>query len=112
MDKNKKYYQNFERIESLENELGIRIEGLNAIVQEDDDVISIDILGEVYSTNGSTIDDNIDIYVTAFDAQGRVIETGSSIILADNFKVLTQLSIYLDDLISVPDKIRIYPQKT
>lgn len=110
----KEYIENIERLEIMEEKFGIILEGLNAEISfyEDDDTMSdVYIYGEIHAANGSTIEEDIVIVLTAYDKNGKVIGTGKEYIEKENFFAIHSLDGQISNIISKPAKIRIYPTK-
>lgn len=112
MSNNKQQLNNIERIETMEEKLGISIEGLNAEIEDLDGDKTVYIYGEVFSTSGKNIASDIEIVATAFNKEGKVIGIERTYFDSDNFFALQPLEMIFMDIIDKPEKIRIYPKKT
>lgn len=99
---------NIERLEMMEEKFGISIEGVFA--EFNNEHSTLEVKGEIQATNGTTIDDDIDLQVTAYNSSGKVILSTSRSFYAEDFFGVDSFSTY-DDIIEKPTKIRIYPKK-
>lgn len=114
MTKKKEQIENLERLEIMEEKFGVVLQGLNAEMSyfDDDEYMpNLNIYGEIHAANGTGIDQDIEIMVTAFDQDGKVIGNSSECIEKDDFFVLQAIDIMISDISSKPAKIRIYPKK-
>jgi hypothetical protein len=101
---------NIERLEMMEEKFGVSIDGAYAEFEENDvDSRYITITGEIQAVSGSTIDESIDVIFTAYNAEGKVIATGSRYFPADEFFGLSPFE-FCESVIEKPTKIRIYPK--
>jgi len=103
--------KNIERLEIMEEKLNVSIEGIYAkYAKYDEDSRYITVTGEIHASSGTTIEEDIEIIVTAYNSEGKVIATASDYIYADDFFALSPIEICLD-VIEKPTKIRVYPTK-
>ncbi len=96
-----------ERLEAFEEQLGVSIEALYAVIDEDN---GITVNGELILINGGQLSQHIEIKVSAYDSAGRVVATGQKIINKRSFLGLETFSRYLTCPSADVAKIRIYPQ--
>ena len=70
-----------ERVESFEERLGVRLEGLFA--RNSDRYVEVN--GELYARGGDELNQDIEVIVTVYDASGRVIAVDDHSFYADEF---------------------------
>ncbi len=108
----KKSIDTIERLEIMEEKLGIAVEGAYAIFEQDSDGDSYVIVnGEVHTVNGTKLDEDIEIILTVYNNKGKVISTSSTFFASDNFFMIKPFHFY-EDVIEMPAKIRLYPVKS
>lgn len=108
----KKEIENVERLEMMEEKCGVSIEGVFAVFEEHDaDSRYLTVTAEIQAVSGTTIEESIDVIITAYNSEGKVIATGSDYIDANDFFSLSPIDICID-IIEKPVKIRIYPKKS
>lgn len=100
-----------ERLPKHEDHVGVRIEGLYAQAERDDDGWRIAVRCEVHSSSGDELSQPVDLVATLLDADGRVIDTSSSYIDDENFLEFEVVDINFFDMPSKPAKIRLHPKK-
>jgi hypothetical protein len=101
---------NVERLEMMEEKCGVTLDGVYAEYEVlGDDSNYVNVRGEIQATNGTTIDESIDIIITAYNSDGKVIATGNAYFDADDFFGISPFDI-CTDIIDKPVKIRIYPK--
>jgi hypothetical protein len=105
---------NIERLEVMEEKFGITFEGINAIITYNDSSQNqgkwLKIYLEVHSKDGCEIDNDILINAVAFDSEGVILGKTVSKLSKDKFFILDCIEIHMFDLMTIPTKIRIYPQ--
>jgi hypothetical protein len=109
---NKEEIENVERLEMMEEKCGVSIDGVYAVFWEYDDGYDeryLCITGEIQAVSGTTIDKNIDVVFTAYNAEGKVIATGGNCFDADDFFCLSPFEFQIN-VIEKPAKIKIYPK--
>jgi hypothetical protein len=99
---------NIERMVEIEATLGVRLNALSAITDDDGD---LNVLGEVNFSTVPDGDSSIEVHVLVYDTQGRVIGkdydyVGSEGIPFDSFDMCIR------DLPELISKIRIYVKKS
>lgn len=105
-----KLRKNLQRLEPLEERLGIYFDNLSVKVDTD---YNITVLGEVFASNASTINENINLTLIVYDVDGNVIETATKTIYSNDFFGFDvfQLVIYENDIALKADKLRLFPKK-
>ena len=104
-----------ERLEAFEERLMVSFKSLSAFMDanayEDDDYIMVDIHGEIHSTTGTKIKNDVTAVIAVYDDSDRVIGTAESTYYSEDFFGFETFSESVH--ISVRDvaKIRIYPKK-
>ncbi len=76
-----------QRMEAFEARLNVAFEALSAFETKDqyEDDHSVVVRGELHATSGSTINQDIELQLSVFDSNGRVIETASDYIDSEKF---------------------------
>jgi hypothetical protein len=78
-----------QRLESFEDRAGVRIEAWSAFQEgpddDDDGEVCISVFGELHTVNGTTLQDDIELSASFYDAEGRVIGIDSDYVEADSF---------------------------
>ena len=99
-----------ERLEVMEEKLGISIESLYAAINKSNNKNEyfFELNGEIHPTNGTTIDKTMRIVVSLHDDDGRVVGRKEHWVTPDSFFGLESFSVYITTQI-FPCKIRIYP---
>lgn len=104
-----------ERLDLLEEKLGILISGLYATVETahrldgDYDVRYIKINFDLSSVNGGNLKRDFLITASAYNTAGQLLETTCTYINADRFMGFQSISMNLSSLIQMPEKIRLFP---
>ncbi len=107
----KEITQNVERMELLEERLGVRLQGLMATV--DDEVVGsehkLKIAGEIYSASGGSLDSDVMVDIVAQNEKGQVVGMLSLFINRDKFVGYEAFSdsIYCK---AFPTRIKIVPR--
>ncbi len=99
---------NIERLEMMEEKFGISINGVFAEFDNENSILEVK--GEIQATNGTAIDDDIELQVSAYNSSGKVILSTSHPFCAEDFFGIDSFSTY-NNIIEKPAKIRIYPKK-
>lgn len=102
--------KNLQRLEPLEERLGIYFDNISVKVNSE---YNITVLGEVFASNGSTINESVDITLIVYDVEGNVIETQTKVIYSNDFYGFDvfELVIYENDIGLKADKLRLFPKK-
>lgn len=76
-----------QRLEAFEERLNVRFEALSAFEtkQEFDEEHEVVVRGELHSVSGTKIVEDIDIQLSVYDCEGRVIQTESEFVDSDRF---------------------------
>jgi hypothetical protein len=96
-----------ERLEAFEERLGVKIEGLFAYIDENN---WIQINGELHSNEGTQLEQNIKLMISAHDSSGRIVGTDYSLISAESFFGFEIFSEYFQAQSESVSKVRIYPR--
>lgn len=99
-----------EKLEALEEKLGIKIDGLYCEWELEDNEYSISLTAEVFAESGN-IDSDIEFKMAVYDEKNRVIGDSSIYLFEETFAGFDTISIYLSGLIQTPTKIRLFPKK-
>jgi hypothetical protein len=95
-----------ERVETFEDRLQVRLQGLYAEVDGDWVIVN----GEVHSKSEAGIAEDIEIHTTVYDAQGKVLHTTHSYVSADSFFGFQAFREMFQPPPSAIAKIRVYPR--
>jgi hypothetical protein len=104
--------EKIERLEAVEEQFSIRLEGLSASSTVDS-FSYISISGDVFATNGTTIGQNIELVISGHDAADRVLISRKHSIDAKSFLGIDTFSVLIGyPLLSFVGvkKVRIYPK--
>lgn len=76
-----------QRLETFEERLGVRIEGLSAFESTEvfDGEVDIKVRGELHAASGTNLEQDISLELSVHDAEGQVIQTGSDYIVSESF---------------------------
>ena len=97
-----------ERLDPFEDRLNVSLKGL---FSEQDENGYVTVNGELHSLSGTTIENDIRVHTTVYDAQGRVIHTTNTIIFAEGFFAFEPFNEIFT--VSHPiAKIRVYPKES
>lgn len=96
-----------ERLEAMEDRLGIELSALGAATNECDRLY---IRGEIASKNGGTLDYPVVIQAAAYNTGGQIISTACVTICNESFCGFDVFEIMMDR--DIPDirKIRVWPK--
>ena len=111
MSKSRDFTSSIERLELMEERLGVQLDALSAFIDEDGD---IEIFGEIRSAESSELEDNLAVVAAAYDMNGRVVGSDTYWIRADNFVGLEVFSIVVHTRLPPSVKlrsVRVYPKK-
>ena len=101
-----------QRLDAFEERLGVRIEAMSAFQSEKDSdgEVNIVVRGELHAVSGTSLDNDVDLEISVFAADGRVVETASDYIESDSFFGFHtfQISCYVDG--QAPKKLRLIPK--
>jgi hypothetical protein len=105
--------QSVERMEMLEERLGIRLQGIMATVRYPTAFAGkheLTVAGEIYSPSGSSLEADVSIVVVAQNEKGQVVGTTSQTIRRDKFigyEVLNMM-VYCN---GHPSRVKIVPKR-
>lgn len=103
-----------ERLESIEEALGISIENVSIVIRKRDDRTDMDLYFEIHSINGFNIKKSFDMYCVLYDLRGKIGCQHHERIESNCFYAikLLQYSFYTteNDWSNDTSKIRLYPQ--
>jgi hypothetical protein len=103
--------EKIERLEAFEERSEVILESLSVFLNDDGtDSIPLKICGELLARNGTELQQDIELVVSAYDESGRVIKTCSKFYNVDSFFGLEIFEV--DMILPIPNvsKIRIYPK--
>ena len=103
-----------ERLELFEERLGVRLEALSARIQLMDRSAGsyyLNVYGELHPEHGTTLRENIDLVVSAYDPSGRVIGLGHTYFVTGKFFGFEAFNAYCWCHGEFPAKVVLYPQK-
>lgn len=106
MTRRKDISDRLERVPAFEERAGVRLEALFA--EMEDEFLSVN--GELHAREGNQLSANIELVVTAHDAQGRVLKMETASFDRESFFQFEPFSVALEGLPSPPARIRIYPK--
>ena len=102
----KQFKNKVERNESMENKNGIRLEGISFIVSEK----QLEVLFDVYSNEGETVEEKIEIKCVLYDRDGDILGVESRTIYPEDFTGYDCVKIYFSDVETRRiEKIKILP---
>lgn len=100
-----------ERLEAFEDRLGVRLDSVGAQLEPMyDDLIHLVLRGELHPANGTTIDNNLELIVAAYDSTSKIVGTSSQYIDASSFFGLETFEVTVQLYVSTISRIRIYPK--
>lgn len=103
-----------EQMEMMEEKLGITFGGLSAFLDHDEDddwEPTLTVTGEIISTSGDPLEEDIEIKIAAYDSQGRVVAKASEYIDEESFAGFDVFDVSLETPVADIVKIRIFPVK-
>lgn len=101
-----------QRIEALEDKLGIKLSGINVDISEDDESsYTITVMGEILAKSGGSLESSLSIKVSVLDKFGKVIGTGDQWVNNDRFYAIDTLNIMIDTKNKNIETIKIFPVK-
>lgn len=100
---------NVERLEAFEERLGVKTEGLFAYMDENN---CIQINGELHSSEGTQLEKNIKLMISAHDSSGRIVGIDYSLISAESFFGFEIFSEYFQAQSESVSRVRIYPRQS
>jgi len=103
--------QKVERLEMFEERFRIRIENISIRI---DDSQGVKVFCEVFPTNGSKIEQDLNIEFILYDKEGSILEKTEEYIDSEDFYGFEVLEAYFWTENGIADeigKIRIYPKK-
>jgi hypothetical protein len=98
-----------ERVESFEQRLDVVLSGLYAASEDDSDWVSV--RGELRPRQGDTLRSSVKLTVTAFDAHGRVIDTGHAYFDKDEIFGFETFEIDINVSADNLAKLRLHPSQ-
>lgn len=103
-----------QRLDAFEERLGVRIEALSAFESKDkyDDDADITIRGELHSVSGTSLEHDIKLEISVYDAEGRIVQTGRDYIDSESFFGFHTFEISCDVTPGATKKLRLIPNKT
>lgn len=106
-----KLKSSIERLELFEEKLGIKLDNLSVRIDEDFNYINV--LGEIFSLTGESLNQDIQLNVNLYNPDGDVIATNGSYFSTDSFMGYDTFDIgfYEDNIALEANKIRIYVKK-
>ncbi|GBD25439.1 hypothetical protein HRbin30_00758 [bacterium HR30] len=96
-----------ERIETVEDDLGVRIDGLLAYLGVEADELKLTINGELHAMEDDTYPEAVELVAAAYDERGRVLAIHTAFLYP--FRYFDVFSIRLA-VPTEPAKIRIFPR--
>lgn len=108
----KRLIKKIERLEAFEERLGVSIQNLSLKIEDGYQWLTI--YFELYSENGTTLEESLHIECVLYNNEGLIIDKASSNIYANDFFGFELVEIYFTGDISKAEqvsKIRIYPKK-
>lgn len=101
-----------ERLEALEEREGVRFESVYALsFRGSDGCPWLRVCGEIHARDGLEIANQLKVSVSAYDAKGRILNTGVSWIAApEKFYGFEAFIIQLNTIGEIA-KVRLYPQR-
>lgn len=104
----------FQWLDAFEERVGVRIEAVSAFESIDEDGYDVDIkvFGELHSTSGTKLDQDISLELAVYDAEGRVIQTKSEWVDAESFFGFHTFQIRCFVEPGVAKKLRLVPKPT
>lgn len=103
-----------ERMEPLEERFGVTIQGMYASIEgpDTDRDYRIEINGELHTTSGLELEDDLNLVVVAYDPQNRVLKTEEIYFSQDSFHMFETFSSSMYVKKIKPTRIRLYPKKS
>lgn len=102
---NKTEITNVERLEIMEDKYGVTLDGI--FVEYEVGYLSV--RGDIQAINGATINQSLEIVMTAYNRSGKVIQTASEYFDVDTFFAISPFSFWCE-VIEKPEKVRVYPK--
>ena len=100
------------KLDSFEERVGVSLESLSVFLKDDNpDRISLEICGEIQTTVGTKLQQNISIVFDVYDTSGRIVWTDSMFCFANTFFGFLTFSESVHVPTTTISKIRIYPKK-
>lgn len=102
-----------ERLDPFEEQLGVRLEAVAAFQskKKHNGDVSISVRGELHLVNGTTLAHDIDVEMTIYDADGRVVEKESNFIGSKSFLGFQAFQTVCSVAPELVKKIRLVPTK-
>lgn len=99
-----------ERLDVLEERLGVSIENLYVKIPPDYSYLRI--MGELHSATGTTLSEWTKVVAVVYDSEGRVIATNENFFFEDKFFGFDVIDIGMrgDDIALRAHKIRVFPK--
>ena len=95
-----------ERLEAFEERMGVRLEALFAYIE----IGYLSVNGEVHPRDGTTIQQDVEVHVDAYDSSGRLVATTQATLSADVFFGFEAFHTMVGLPIRELSKIRVYPK--
>jgi hypothetical protein len=106
MTRQKDISDRLERLPAFEERAGVHLEALFAEIENE----FLSVNGELHPREGNQLSADIELVVTAHDAQGRVLKMETASFDRESFFQFEPFSVVLEGLPSPPARIRIYPK--
>jgi hypothetical protein len=100
-----------ERIEMLEQKIGIRIDNVYACLNSEPPNFQVRSHCDITATNGDTIVDAIEVNAVAYNRAGQAIGKSSELLLPEHFLGFDSLEFYFV-VEQPPVKVRLFPTRS
>ena len=103
-----------QRLDAFEERLGVRIEAMSAFLGEvdDDGEVEVSVRGELHAVSGTKLQDNLELALSVYDADGRVVQTTSDYVYEESFFGFETFDMRCYVSSGLVSKIRIVPKPT
>jgi len=101
-----------ERLKAFEERLGVRFEAISAFLSTPDDYDtewSVEVKGELHPLQGTEIGGDLLLEISAYDAEGRVVEIGQTYVLQESFFGFETFGFRLSAPVGIA-KLRLIPK--
>ena len=102
-----------QRLEAFEDRLNVRIEAISAFETEPDGDAQtlITVRGELHSEEGASISQDINIQLSVYDSEGRVILTSEDYVNSESFFGFHTFELHCYVNAGSATKLRLYPKR-
>jgi hypothetical protein len=103
-----------ERLDVFEDRVGVSFEALFCTIDDEPDSdgeYKIELHGELHNSAGTTLDDDIEIVLSAYDTAGRVLATTTEYLTAESFFGFEVLDMSLWVPTAHILRIRLFPKR-